>query len=242
MAASSFVFSISNGIPPLHDIRLELLLTDANNLSYNAVFHVSSYNARLLVQNFVVSAGGNSLLDPAEQGSLTVGVKNNSISLVENVYAELHSLNDLLVVNDSLAFIGSIPAGAVSNSVDPFEVFARASIVPGMQMPLRMRLYNDSGFEQSAEFNLPIGQVSQNTPLGPDAYGYFIYDMSDTGYPDCPSYEWIEINPSEGGPGSLITGFNDQGSPNDEGDQNARYHCKPFNCRSHSPSMEYPII
>lgn len=220
MAASSFVFSISNGIPPLHDIRLELLLTDANNLSYNAVFHVSSYNARLLVQNFVVSAGGNSLLDPAEQGSLTVGVKNNSISLVENVYAELHSLNDLLVVNDSLAFIGSIPAGAVSNSVDPFEVFARASIVPGMQMPLRMRLYNDSGFEQSAEFNLPIGQVSQNTPLGPDAYGYFIYDMSDTGYPDCPSYEWIEINPSEGGPGSLITGFNDQGSPNDEGDQN----------------------
>jgi hypothetical protein len=135
------------------------------------------------------------------------------------------------VVNDSLAFIGSIPAGAVSNSVDPFEVFARASIVPGMQMPLRMRLYNDSGFEQSAEFNLPIGQVSQNTPLGPDAYGYFIYDMSDTGYPDCPSYEWIEINPSEGGPGSLITGFNDQGSPNDEATKTDRYHCKPFNCR-----------
>lgn len=216
----SFLFSISNGIPPMHDIRLELQMTDATNQHYSAVFHVASYNARLLVQNHVVSAGGNAVLDPAEQGSLSVGIINNSISMVDNVYAELHSLNDLLVVSDSLAFIGAIPAGATGNTVDPFEVFARASIVPGMQMPLRLRLYNDNGFEQTTEFNLPIGQVSQNTPLGPDSYGYFIYDMSDTGYPDCPSYQWIEINPSEGGPGSLITGFNDQGSPNDEGDQN----------------------
>ncbi len=219
-ATGSFTFSIGANLPPNHDIRFEMILTDSNMENYSAVFHVSSYNARLMVQSHTVVAGGNAILDPAEQGTLSVGVKNNSIASISGIYAELRSLNDLLVVNDSLSFIGEIPAGAVGTTVEGFEVFARAMLIPGMQMPLRLRLYNDQGFEQFTEFNLPIGQVSQNTPLGPDEYGYFIYDMSDTGYPDCPTYEWIEINPSEGGPGSQITGFVDPGSSGDEGDQN----------------------
>lgn len=220
IATGSLTFSIGHNIPPYHDIRFELQLTDGNMENYNTVFHVSSYNANLAVQNHSVSAGGNAILDPSEQGALTVNIKNNSISAINDVYAELHSMNDLLVISDSLSFIGSIPAGAVSPTLDGFSVFARAMLIPGMQMPLRLRLFNDSGFEQFAVFNLPIGQVSQNTPLGPDAYGYFIYDVTDTGYPDCPTYQWIEIHPSEGGPGTQITGFVDPGSSGDEGDQN----------------------
>jgi hypothetical protein len=88
-----------------------------------------------------------------------------------------------------------------------------------MQMPVRVRFFNDSGFEQYSTFNIPIGTVSQNTPLGPDAYGYFIYDVSDLNYSDCPTYEWIEICPQQGGSGTLLSTLNDQGTTGDEGDQ-----------------------
>ncbi|MDD4308782.1 MAG: C25 family cysteine peptidase [Candidatus Cloacimonetes bacterium] len=221
ISESYFTFSINTNLPPNHDIRLEVQLVDGNQINYPLTFHVSSYNAKLLVNNHTITGGGNSILDPAEEGFLQVAIKNNSVFGIEDVYAELRSLNDLLVVNDSTSFIGSIPAGMITTSVDGFEVFARALIIPGMQMPMRLRLFNDSGFEQFAEFNIPIGQVSMNTPLGPDAYGYFIYDITDTAYTDCPTYDWVEINPSQGGSGTLISGFNDTGDEyGDEGDQN----------------------
>jgi len=217
---SSFTFSIATNLPPQHDIRCSVLISDSESNFYSLVFHVTSYNARLMVQNYTVTGGGNNILDPAENGFVTMGIKNNSISAISDIYAQIYALNDLLLVTDSLSYVGSIPAGAVATTVDGFEVFARALLIPGMQMPVRVRLYNSSGFEQFAVFNISIGQVSQNTPLGPDAYGYFIYDVTDTNYTDCPVYEWIEINPADGGSGTLIPGFNDAGTPNDEGDQN----------------------
>ncbi len=217
---SYFTFSLSANLPAQHDIRFSMLLTDSESNTYNIVFHVASYNASLSVQNYTVTGGGNNILDPAENGFLTLGIKNNSISSISDIYAQIYSLNDLLLVTDSLSFVGVIPAGSVATSVDGFEVFARALLIPGMQMPIRVRLYNSSGFEQNTNFNISIGQANQNTPLGPDAYGYFIYDITDTNYNDCPVYEWIEINPADGGSGTLIQGFNDAGTTNDEGDQN----------------------
>jgi len=220
VSLSNFNFTLNNSLPPQHDVRFTLLLQDTAQVQYTQVFHVTSYNANLRVENHNVLAGGNNVLDPAENGILNIAVKNNSIFGISDVYAEIQSLNDLVTVSDSVSYIGVIPANGISNSVDGFGIFARALLIPGMQMPIRVRLYNSTGFEQFSEFNIPIGEVSQNTPLGPDAYGYFIYDMTDVNYSDCPTYSWIEINPAEGGQGTLIPGLNDAGVDGDEGDQN----------------------
>jgi hypothetical protein len=124
------------------------------------------------------------------------------------------------VVTDSLTYIGAISAGMIGVSIDNFGLFARAQLIPGMQMAMKLRLFNDSGFEQFTEFNIPIGLVFTTTPLGPDAYGYLIYDVTDTAYADCPTYDWVEITPALGGSGTLLTGLNDAGDASDEGDQN----------------------
>jgi len=214
-----FLFSLNNSIPTFKDCRFELTLTDSASLNHHFIFHLGAYNANLAVTNYSVSAGGNGILDPAENGILSLNVTNSSVFGVPEIYGELRSLNDLVQVTDSLSYFGAIPAGMTSNSVDGFGIFARPLLIPGMQIPFRLRLYNSSGFQQDSYFQLPIGSVAQNTPLGPDEYGYFIYDISDTAFPDCPTYEWIEIVPSLGGSGTLITGLNDSGSSGDEGDQ-----------------------
>jgi hypothetical protein len=214
-----FLFTVNTNIPAFHNCRFELTLTDSANVTYSAIFHLGGYNANVNVSNYGISAGGNAILDPSETGILTINATNSSIFGVTDIYGELRSLNDLIVVTDSLAFYGSIPANMTVNSVDGYGLFARPLLIPGMQIAFRMRFYNSNGFEQVSYFNIPVGTVSQHTPLGPDEYGYFIYDVSDTNYPDCPTYDWIEIVPSLGGSGSQITGYSDQGTSGDEGDQ-----------------------
>ncbi len=214
-----FLVTFAQNIPAFHDVRFILELTDSAANTYQAIFHLGGFNADLSVGNFSVSAGGNSVLDPSENGILSITVANSSIFGATEVYGELAALNDLVVVTDSLSYFGGIPAGMNAVSIDGFGLFARPLLIPGMMIPFRLRLYNSSGLEQTTFFSLPIGTVAQNTPLGPDEYGYFIYDVSDTAYPDCPSYEWIEIAPSLGGSGTQITGLNDSGTSGDEGDQ-----------------------
>ena len=41
-------------------------------------------------------------------------------------------------------------------------------------------------------------------PLGPDAYGYYAYDNGDILYSNAPYFNWIEIDPLYGGPGTQL--------------------------------------
>ena len=216
---TAFNFTIANNIESQHDTRFNLSLTDGAGTTYNTFFHFGSINANLDFYQYSLSAGGNSILDPAENAVLQINVVNNSVFGVDNVQGQLQSLNDMLVVTDSTSTFGNFMPNMTVGSIDGFGLFARPLLIPGMQIPMRLRLFNNTGFEQTVSFNLPIGTVTQNTPFGPDAYGYYIYDETDTAYPDCPTYEWIEINPSLGGSGSQITGLNDSGTSGDEGDQ-----------------------
>lgn len=214
-----FLFTVGPNIPAYHDARLVLNLTDSLGDAYQVIFHIGTYNANLSVSNYSVTAGGNGVLDPSENGFVNISVTNNSVFGALDVSGELTALNDLVLVTDSSSYFGNLPAGTTVTSLEGFALFARPLLIPGMFIPFRLRLFNNNGFEQFTEFSIPIGTVAQNTPLGPDTYGYFIYDISDTNYPDCPSYEWIEIVPSLGGSGTQVTGLSDAGTSGDEGDQ-----------------------
>lgn len=219
-ADAAILITIDHTIPAIHDIRLQLSISDANGTIHEFPIHVPAYNANLQVEALNILAGGNGILDPAETGTLQIGIMNNAVVPAHGLMAELISLNDLVVVNQPTSQFGYISPGALGFSGENYELFARSLLIPGMQIPFNLRVYNDFGFEQETAFNITIGSVNQNTPLGPDAYGYFIYDETDTAYSDCPVYDWIEINPSQGGSGTRLTQLNDSGTSGDEGDQN----------------------
>ncbi|MDP2172849.1 MAG: C25 family cysteine peptidase [Candidatus Cloacimonadaceae bacterium] len=219
MNSLPYLFTINSNIPAFKEIRFVIVLTDAEDNTFSFNFRLPVYNARLDVISYYVSAGTNAVLDPGENGLLQLSVKNSSVYPATNIYGELYSLNDLVMIQTEVSYFGNIAAGATALSNNNFAVFARPALIPGMQIPMKLRLHNANGFEQETFFNLPIGTVSQNTPLGPDAYGYLIYDVTDTAFPDCPIYNWIEIHPSLGGSGSQITGFSDSGTNGNEGDQ-----------------------
>ena len=77
--------------------------------------------------------------------------------------------------------------------------------MPGAQISCDLSITNGSGFQQDISFLLPVGDVNVNHPTGPDSYGYYFYDDSDTQFSLAPVYdftnhrrtsEFVEVGPA----------------------------------------------
>lgn len=203
------LFDLGWNLEPSQSLVFEVNLSDDQGSNWNFPIIVGAYNANIVVDNIFIDAGGDAVLDPGESASISLRLQNSSIAGATDLQAEIMSLNDMIQVASGSSFVGTIQAGSYGQNLQSFEVFANSALIPGMQMPIKLKITNDAGFYQESVFNLEIGVVSQHTPLGPDSYGYLIYDDTDAFYPDCPEYDWIEINPALGGPGSRIAGRDD---------------------------------
>ena len=217
--ASPVVLQIAPGAPDGAMIRIHVLLTDSQNQSYDISEFIPIHNARIMYNTSLVTNGGNQVLDPGETAGFTVTVSNTTATGVTDIWGKLFSLNDLLSVTDNTAWYGDLIQNVqVTPSTDMFEIYGRPMLLPGMLIPMRLKLYNDAGFEQWLDFTLTVGEVDVHDPLGPDSYGYVIYDDTDITYENCPVYDWIGIAPAEGGVGTLLA-ISDAYASGDEGDQ-----------------------
>jgi hypothetical protein len=73
-----------------------------------------------------------------------------------------------------------------------------------------VRLRGDGGTYRYADtfgFDIPGEQGSVGEPTGPDAYGYWCYDDTDTTTGRAPVYDWLELAPP--GPGQVIPAVSD---------------------------------
>jgi hypothetical protein len=71
-------------------------------------------------------------------------------------------------------------------------------------MPFVVHLVADGGFAVDRSFTIVIGTITAEDPQGPDTYGYYAYESTDTMYLNSPTYAWIELNPSRGGNGTTV--------------------------------------
>jgi hypothetical protein len=87
-----------------------------------------------------------------------------------------------------------------------FRIAAASAAAMGQTAVLQLNLRTAEGYESSTSFSVMVGVADHTNPLGPDAYGYYAYDNSDTDYPDsAPLYEWIECSTVYGGSGTKLT-------------------------------------
>lgn len=210
--------SVAANCPDNHDFYLRFEVeASGNNWSLFVPLTVRSGNLEIQSFSFVGSTGN--ILNPGASYPLTISLKNTGAMNLSSIQASLRSYDTYLVLPDSLGNYGNINVNStVANGSNSFQVQARATCIEGMVIPMELLVYNSSGFSQTLPFSITIGQVSSSDPLGQDAYGYFIFDETDTGYPQSPSYQWIPIAPAEGGSGTILA-LTDPGNHSDEGDQ-----------------------
>lgn len=205
LCSAPVVLQISAETPNNTLLRFLLNLNDSESNQYTVADYISVTDAELRYVSHQIIDGGNSVLDPGETASLNLSLFNFGELPIEELRGELFTDNDMVTVLDSLGSFGSVAMNAqASTTADNFSIQGMSSLLPGMIIPMRLKLSNPSGFMQWLQFSLTIGVVTVNDPLGPDRHGYVIYDDGDTAYDDCPVYDWIGIAPAEGGSGRIL--------------------------------------
>ena len=135
-------------------------------------------------------------IQPGQTSSFDIDLRNLGTNTSNNVTAELSYSGNLINVNDATGSWGSIFSGQTSQSSNGFNVTLSSDIINGSIYTLDLHIQSADGYDRVETVSLQAGTVSSSDPLGPDNYGYYIYDSSDDEYSLAPSYDWIEIDGS----------------------------------------------
>jgi hypothetical protein len=206
--ASPYTFQVSTNARHDHTLKFDLEITTTQGTWYSTVWIPVRAPDFEYVRKQI---DGNGVIEPGETSSMTVTITNQGGLTGTNVNGILWSNNTSIIITDSTGTYGTVGINdTVTNTSNQFTISAPSSISPGHPIRMFLRITGDSGVNQNVYFEITVGVVNQTKPLGPDDYGYFAYDDTDAGYPEHPSYDWVEIDPELGGPGDSISLGNDE--------------------------------
>jgi hypothetical protein len=133
--------------------------------------------------------------DPGTTRTLRVTLRNSGNTPMNGVTARLLSLSPYVLVDDADAVYGDMTVGSdVTNSSDGFTVSANSLAFRGHQASMLLIATASGGFLDSASFVLPVGTAQPTDATGPDSYGYYAYDNTDTAYEWHPAYQYLDIS------------------------------------------------
>ncbi|NQS97438.1 MAG: hypothetical protein HQ591_03205 [candidate division Zixibacteria bacterium] len=158
----------------------------------------------------------NNQIDPGEQVEIVITLVNGGGLSAESLFAELYCLNEYIYILQNAADYGNIGAGQTAS--DTFLLEASPYTIPGAIIDFEIYLNGDNGYADTTAFELQIGSKVSSDPLGPDEYGYYALDDTDTLYTGCPGYDWVEIDSNVPGyqyPGILLP-LSDYGDEQDD--------------------------
>jgi len=145
------------------------------------------------------TGNGNAYFDPSETATLVDTLVNLGNGAATTVTGVLRTANARITIIDSLASYGTINGKSrANNSGNPFIIKADTLINLGNIVTFTLALTAGS-YTKTLNFDVRMGSVT-----GPDSFGYYMLDNTDTLYTEAPVYTWAEINSSHGGSGTSL--------------------------------------
>ena len=198
---TNFVIEVSNNILDGEDIVLELNCTYNTTESARLIQTFKVSNGKMILVDSSVTYPGDTF-DSGETATLTLHVKNISTITVENILAEMIIDHGFFEVTTEPISVTSIGENEMVSLV--YDIYLEEDVIPGMDVQAILKLDNSTNFYAELLTKVVFGTPSAGDQLGPDEFGYVIYDSNDTDHPLAPVYDWIEIAPSNGGDGTLL--------------------------------------
>ena len=195
------------------DFRVKI---SSSNLEWNFVLPLNITSGDVSIEAIIVNDDNNNgILDRGEDSSLIFELSNTGLVNLENVTASLDFSASILGISGyQITFPNSV-IGQTVQSNELLNVSINENLTNGLMVSIPINISTTSGFSSSKVIQLQIGEVSVTDPLGPDSYGYFIYDQNDD-YELAPDYDWIEIDPNYGGDGEELNDISDNGDNSDD--------------------------
>jgi hypothetical protein len=142
---------------------------------------------------------------PGGSATLTLSLTNSGNRATTGLTLTLTSRDRWVSVTDGSATLPAAAVGAtVSTTTGALAVAVAAGCPAGHLAVLDLNVAFAGGGTAVLEVPLTCGQAAADDPCGPDAHGYYAFDDLDIGYAQAPVYNWVEIDPGLGGPGTSL--------------------------------------
>ena len=150
------------------------------------------------------AGNGNGRLDPGESALLRFTVRNLGQQPALGTVLEVSTPpQSYLSFPTTTANLGDIPSAGEAAAELPVTVSSSAprGFVDSVFVDL---MANGGAYTVQRRFPMPIGTLGPEDPTGPDLYGYYAYEDTDSLYEEAPVFDWLEIAPEAGGPGTPL--------------------------------------
>jgi len=138
-----------------------------------------------------------------EINGVWLDLKNTGNHASGEFQTTLQSRNENLEINSGTSAYNSLEISETSQNLTSFQVYVNEDVINGEIAAFRLIIDNDTETLQALDFDVPIGIISETSPTFCE-YGYIAIESNDSGNFDAPVYDWIEIDPTEGGSGTLL--------------------------------------
>ena len=198
------LLAVADNVPGGTLLNLELQISSDSD-AWTAVLPLTISGPAAVVGSVYPSGPSGNELNPGETADLRLGLTNTGNLLTNSASAVLYSNSPWVTVLDNSGTFGAmVPGGTASNSSDLFSISASGDCYPGHMASFVLDLTFAEGGTASLEFQMVVGDAATTDPVGPDAYGYYAFDNTDTSYDLAPTFDWVEIDPGEGGSGTSV--------------------------------------
>lgn len=195
-ANEEYSIEINPSCPDNSIIEFDLEISTGETAKFELIVNSLSLEATEIVVD-----DDNGFLEPDETSDILVSIKNNGSFAASDLSLQLVSLDPDAEITNDVADITTLPVDEIETTV--FTVHLSEDCFVGKIVPFQINVTDAAGLCAEIFFNLETGIIINTAPTGPDDYGYYAFDSEDEAYTEAPVYEWIEIDPLEGGAGTV---------------------------------------
>ncbi|MGB3341604.1 MAG: C25 family cysteine peptidase [bacterium] len=195
------ILQLDNLIPG----SLTLTVTARNVIPYQAQIMVTDTSAFLIYTDLVVSdslSNNNGLVENGETILLRSLITNIGASTAHSVLGILTTQDTMVSIIDSIVSFGHINPMDSSLGSSPYTITISPFCPGGHDLDFNLLLVDGNNNSWNANFSLNVQSLGGGT--GPDPYGYYMYDNTDTSSGHAPVFDWFDIGPPSG-PGQLVS-------------------------------------
>lgn len=190
------------------DLQFQIHIVDSMDSSWMSIVTFPLITPDLQVISLNPDPDGNGRLDRGETCELSFEVKNQGLTAVSDGTVELCSYDPYVEIVD-----GSIPCGPLgvnqsfSSGNTPFVVSISPYTPTLHEIAFWVRLVSEETtylFADSSSFTFEVGEYGPTDPTSDENGTYYGYESWDSLYTEAPDFEWFEVDPEAGGPGTVL--------------------------------------
>ena len=179
--------------PQYFQEHIQLVFNSDNGSDYFAMENVDFEVSPLLSNQDFVEAN--------EEIDLSLTLKNLSPMSYDNISISIMETTNG-ISNENIIDQSNLSLDAFS-SLSTESIFTGIvnDISKGSSIEFVVSVSIDNSLVGEYPISIMVGPLLSSDPMPPDSYGYWAYDHTDIEYPEYPIYDWIDINPDNGGNG-----------------------------------------